>query len=30
VAPILKLEKGAEYILHLSAMDVNHGFSLLR
>jgi cytochrome c oxidase subunit II len=27
--PILKLEKDAEYILHLSAMDVNHGFSLL-
>jgi cytochrome c oxidase subunit II len=27
--PILQLEKGAEYILHLSATDVNHGFSLL-
>jgi cytochrome c oxidase subunit II len=27
--PILQLEKGAEYILHLSALDVNHGFSLL-
>lgn len=27
--PILKLEKGAEYTLHLSALDVNHGFSLL-
>jgi len=26
--PILKLEKGADYILHLSSMDVNHGFSL--
>jgi cytochrome c oxidase subunit II len=26
--PILKLQKGAEYILHLSALDVNHGFSL--
>jgi len=27
--PILKLEKGVRYTLHLSAMDVNHGFSLL-
>lgn len=27
--PILQLEKGAEYILHVSASDVNHGFSLL-
>jgi cytochrome c oxidase subunit II len=27
--PILKLEKGAEYVLHLSSLDVNHGFSLL-
>lgn len=27
--PILQLEKGAEYTLHLSATDVNHGFSLL-
>ena len=27
-SPILKLEKGKEYILHLSALDVNHGFSL--
>jgi cytochrome c oxidase subunit 2 len=26
--PILKLEKGAEYILHLSSADVNHGFAL--
>jgi len=26
--PALKLKKGAEYILHLSATDVNHGFSL--
>jgi cytochrome c oxidase subunit II len=26
--PILKLQKGAEYTLHLSALDVNHGFSL--
>ncbi len=26
--PILKLQKGASYILHLSALDVNHGFSL--
>ena len=26
--PILKLQKGKEYILHLSALDVNHGFSL--
>ena len=27
--PILKLEQGVEYTLHLSSMDVNHGFSLL-
>jgi len=27
--PILQLEKGVEYTLHLSATDVNHGFSLL-
>lgn len=27
--PVLKLEKGVEYTLHLSALDVNHGFSLL-
>jgi cytochrome c oxidase subunit 2 len=26
--PILQLEKGKEYTLHLSALDVNHGFSL--
>ena len=26
--PILQLERGKEYILHLSALDVNHGFSL--
>jgi len=26
--PILQLEKGVEYILHLSSLDVNHGFSL--
>jgi cytochrome c oxidase subunit 2 len=26
--PVLKLKKGAEYILHLSSTDVNHGFSL--
>jgi cytochrome c oxidase subunit 2 len=26
--PILKLQQDAEYTLHLSAMDVNHGFSL--
>lgn len=27
--PILKLKKGKEYILHLSATDVNHGFNLM-
>lgn len=27
--PVLQLEKGVEYTLHLSALDVNHGFSLL-
>jgi cytochrome c oxidase subunit II len=27
--PILKLQTGAEYTLHLSSMDVNHGFGLL-
>lgn len=27
--PVLQLEKGKEYTLHLSALDVNHGFSLL-
>jgi cytochrome c oxidase subunit II len=26
--PILKLQKDAEYILHLSSLDVNHGFAL--
>ena len=26
--PVLKLKKDAEYTLHLSAADVNHGFSL--
>ena len=26
--PILQLEKGKEYRLHLSSMDYNHGFSL--
>jgi len=26
--PILQLEKGTEYVLHLSSLDVNHGFSL--
>ncbi len=26
--PILKLKSGTEYTLHLSAADVNHGFSL--
>ncbi len=26
--PILKLQKGEEYRLHLSSLDVNHGFSL--
>ena len=26
--PILKLKKGVEYTLHLSALDVNHGFAL--
>jgi cytochrome c oxidase subunit 2 len=26
--PVLKLKKGVEYTLHLSAKDVNHGFSL--
>jgi len=26
--PILKLQKGAQYTLHLSSLDVNHGFSL--
>lgn len=26
--PVLRLRKGAEYILHLSSLDVNHGFGL--
>ena len=26
--PILKLKKGATYTLHLSSLDLNHGFSL--
>lgn len=26
--PVLQLEQGAEYTLHLSSIDVNHGFSL--
>jgi len=26
--PVLQLEEGAEYVLHLSSMDLNHGFSL--
>lgn len=26
--PILRLEKGVEYTLHLSSLDVNHGFGL--
>jgi cytochrome c oxidase subunit 2 len=26
--PILKLQQGVKYRLHLSALDVNHGFSL--
>lgn len=26
--PILKLEQGKQYMLHLSSLDVNHGFSL--
>jgi len=27
--PVLRLQKGAEYTLHLSSLDVNHGFGLL-
>ncbi|MCC7008463.1 MAG: cytochrome c oxidase subunit II [Acidobacteria bacterium] len=27
-SPILKLQKNVEYTLHLSSLDVNHGFSL--
>ncbi|MBK9549953.1 MAG: hypothetical protein IPO52_12820 [Gemmatimonadetes bacterium] len=26
--PILQLEQGKQYTLHLSSLDVNHGFSL--
>jgi heme/copper-type cytochrome/quinol oxidase subunit 2 len=26
--PILRLQQGAEYMLHLSSNDVNHGFNL--
>jgi cytochrome c oxidase subunit II len=26
--PVVKFKKGASYTLHLSALDVNHGFSL--
>jgi cytochrome c oxidase subunit 2 len=26
--PILRLRKGVQYTLHLSSVDVNHGFSL--
>jgi cytochrome c oxidase subunit II len=26
--PVLKLRKGTEYTLHLSSIDINHGFSL--
>jgi cytochrome c oxidase subunit II len=26
--PVLKLRKGVEYTLHLSSLDINHGFSL--
>jgi cytochrome c oxidase subunit 2 len=27
-SPVLRLREGAEYVLHLSSLDVNHGFSL--
>ena len=27
-SPVLRLEKNAEYVLHLSSFDVNHGFNL--
>jgi cytochrome c oxidase subunit 2 len=27
-SPVLRLEQGAEYTLHLSSLDVNHGFNL--
>jgi cytochrome c oxidase subunit 2 len=26
--PVLKLQRGVEYTLHLSSLDVNHGFNL--
>ncbi len=26
--PVLRLEKGATYNMHLSSVDINHGFSL--
>ena len=26
--PVLRLQQGAEYVLHLSSLDVNHGFNL--
>ena len=26
--PVLKLEKGAEYTLHISSMDINHGINI--
>jgi cytochrome c oxidase subunit 2 len=26
--PVLQLEQGVEYTLHLSSLDVNHGFNL--
>lgn len=26
--PVLQLQKGAQYTLHMSSLDVNHGFSL--
>ncbi len=27
-SPVLRLQRGVEYTLHLSSLDVNHGFSL--
>lgn len=26
--PVLRLEEGASYVLHISSLDINHGFSL--
>ena len=26
--PVLKLQEGATYTLHISSLDVNHGFSV--